>query len=629
MSHFFNRANQAGDIYVHGITSVYNTHRVYDPDFGLLNDPEFYDKVMRDAVVGALCNQRKHLIAGRRWKMEPATDNQVDIDAAGLIEEIIDAMPMFAEARFNLGEAFLKGRTFGFMAGEKKIKRFFDGKPRMYWMPGAIQDVDKRRFRLITDRPEQSDLQTHWEFWSISRGRWEVLENPEWFIKHTYTNKEQRLGWGLPLAEALYYYLYAKTQALKDGLQGLARWAQGVVTAKVENLRDGSTGKTNQAVVDKWLDELEKMRSRHVMAYDKADEIEVLNGPGQGHQIVVNFITYLDNSMARLILGSVMPSGGDAGQGSFARAQIEENTTEALIQFDREILSETITRDLISLIWNLNRPALESLGLLTARLPRFKIIQEKRDDPEKAVKVIGEALRSGIKLREDEVYEKIGFTPVSDDDKFIDPAEAQPKPAGGLPGLDSLPFAQLPEHTYADCKPGETSAKTGCTPKKGEGGGGKIKDRTEAKRLLDDRDKINQEIDSFKRQFEMAKKDGDTEAMKRIKKNMERPLGELEANTRSLKKIAALDKVKEAAAAVRPKGQTEPKAKPAGKKEKKKKAKPKPEAKSKSETPTPKPEPEKKEPATDTASIVKEAVEEAVTQIGTNLEKLLRELLGK
>lgn|SRR3990167_2768634 len=414
------------DLYVYALASTYKSNwRVYDPDYALSRDPDIFERVRRDPVIAHAFEQRLHMIAGKVWRVEPRGDTPQDKLAAKIMEEIIDSIEHFTESRYELAQAVIVARTYQYMEGDRKFVSLGGLPAANWWMPIRLHDIDRRRFKFRPNwttgkAPGDNKLDVTMELYSIERGKWESVDHPEWFIRHVYGDEEARLGHGRGLLEAIYFYHWAKGVVLREGLEGIERWAQGIVTAKIDGLVPGSKDRTNEDVRDTWLDIIQKMRSRHALVYGKDDEFKVVESTGTGHQMVLEFVKYLDEGITRLILGSISPSGQSGREGSYAKSKVEQDTTEALIQYDRKLLDETITRDLVGAIWRLNKPIFSFTGMACAKMPRLVTVQERNEDPHLAVQVIARALMSGIPLRKDEVYSKIGFSMPNPEDEVIE-----------------------------------------------------------------------------------------------------------------------------------------------------------------------------------------------------------------
>lgn len=432
----------AQDLYAWALTAAYRTGwRLYDPDYALWNEPDAYEKVRRDPVIASAIEQRLHAIAGRTWRCDPArAENELDKKAAQIMEDLIDNITNMNEGMYESAQAVITCRSYLYVSGERQLQAFGDGGVQRWWVPYKLQDMDRRRVRFVPDWDRRADgtrflKDNKFEVFNIERERWQYLEpeNKRAIIKHTYMDEEARLGYGRGLLEAIYFYWYAKEIVLKEGLQGLERWAQGMVVGKIDGLRDANDKTPNEEVARAWLDVIDRMRAENAVVSDKEDEIEVINMSGTGHQMIRSFLEYFDTAITRLIAGSVLPGGGGSSrEGSYARAEIESDTAEAIVQYDRDLMADAWTRDLVTLVWLLNRPNFIRSGLAAARMPKFVVVHEKMQDPQVAAGVATTLMSAGIPLLKEEVYQKTGFTmPAIGDEVFVPGAGGEPTPPKG------------------------------------------------------------------------------------------------------------------------------------------------------------------------------------------------------
>jgi hypothetical protein len=220
-------------------------------------------------------------------------------------------------------------------------------------------------------------------------------------IRHVYQDDEGTLGHGRGLREALGWWWYAKTQVFQESLQAVERFAQGILTAKVDGARDAETGLPNTELINQWRDVLEDLRSRHV----------------------------LRSTIYTLIMGANLTTSANSG-GSYALAQIQENSTEALVQYDRETLEDTLTDDLLGCIWWKNHANLQELGISNEK-PRFSITQEKREDPQERAAVAQVLAGMGVELSLEDVLEQTGFRKPEPGEEVV---RSAPDPASSLFG---------------------------------------------------------------------------------------------------------------------------------------------------------------------------------------------------
>lgn len=456
----FLRATAAAEMYVHALSSAYrNGYRIYEPSPALTKDPNIYEKLMLDAVIYHAVQQRRHMVAGHKWLCKPASESPADKLWAAICEQLIKKIRNFNGALFNLANAIFVGSTYGMIEGERKWLTLIDGKPRNWFVPQSIRDVSKFRFKpspkRVNENTPEERIELEWQIHNIARDQYEPLEHPECFIKHIYDDNEGSLGFGRGLVDAMFYYWRAKELVMTENVGAIERWAQGMIIAKIDGSREASTGKTNAALLTNVLEELQKHRGRHILGIDKLDEIEVIDGPGEGWQMATGMRDYLDNALRTLVLGASLPTGGGTEGGSYAMAAVQENSTEMLVRYDRQILGQSISSDLIGLLRRLNQPQMMEMGIAHAENPEFVIEDEKTVDPKVRADIILGFVGAGIPLVEDEVYTPAGFTPPGPNDKIFVKAQPQIDPMTGLPIPGSEP-------------PGNAAANGGFPPKRPE-----------------------------------------------------------------------------------------------------------------------------------------------------------------
>lgn len=448
------------DSYNRDLSSAFSTHRVYDPGWALSKDPDAYEKILRDTAIASAVRRRKHKVAPLKWRMEPADETARAKAYARTVEQILKRIDNFSEARFNLADAEIKGRSYAFIKGQYQPDNFGDGFHRLWWVPRQLVDMDPRRFRrVVTNRVP---LRTAWELWNVDQRKWCRITAPEVFVKHVYDDDETNLGYGRGLIDSLYVYWRAKTVVLEEGLAGVERWARGMLLAKVDGLRDGSTGKTNDTVAAAFLSVLDKSRGRHVVAIDKQDEVEPVAGGGEGHQIVSSFLEYLDARMEELILGKQRL---DSDSGSLARAETESDEGEAVLEFSRQLLDETIQRDVVRLVLETNREALDSMGFRGLDAPSFTTSKVKRAAPGEAATTAKTLLDAGVRLVAKDVYEQTGFKAPLPGDEVIEPRPAPaPFDPFGAGGFGTPPGGQQTTDAGGDKSPPPAPRPDDSTP---------------------------------------------------------------------------------------------------------------------------------------------------------------------
>ena len=399
---------------------------VYDPSYALANDRDVYKKVLRDPVAAHAIRFRKHLIAGRDWVIAPGGDKPEDKLAASVVEELLKSICGFSDARLRLASAVMRGSSYEFIEGRREVMSVAGSPFMRWWRPTKLVNVDRRRFRLV---PCFETSELHWEIWSVRRREWNRLDHPEWFVRSVVDNAEDSLTYGRGLMDSLYTFQANKSRVLRDAMRASARFGMGFLTAAIQGIRGGdgrpvmSQGRDGDTLAQEWATVLHKHLSEGVLVYDSRDEVKTVTGWNEGYQLLMELMKYFDAAQVLSVLGATVNTMSFDG-GSFALAKEQANSTEALVNTDRDRLSDDLTRDLIGLIWRLNRFQLKALGLAGAALPRFRIVPGKRQDPSMWAQVISTLIASGIRLKAEEVYEKTGFSIPSEEDEVVEGAPA-------------------------------------------------------------------------------------------------------------------------------------------------------------------------------------------------------------
>ena len=301
-------------------------------------------------------------IAGGRWNCVPRREDHPKADlAVAVATELVDSIHKLADGLANLSYAFLPGPRFSRIHGEPHQLKLGDRLERTWWVPKELEDMDKRSYRKVVhgDNSSQTITGAHWERFWFGPGEWrpEKVLDARRTINHIYRDTQATLGFGKPLREALGWHWYALTHIFQESLQAAEKVGQGTTVVQMNGMRDQKTQLPNETAMQAMIDVIEDMRARHILVLDQADTIQHLEGASSGWQVLTTLRQEIKSSIYTLILGANLTTSADQG-GSYALAQIQENSTESLIQFDRRSLEETLTNDLLGAIWYFNRPNL-------------------------------------------------------------------------------------------------------------------------------------------------------------------------------------------------------------------------------------------------------------------------------
>ena len=418
--------------YTTALQSIWNfSHMVVDPSFALSKDIDFFEVALRDGKVAQGVQQRLNNVAARGWVIDPGGDEEADKELARLVTCMLKNIRNFRDARKRIAQGSFRATSFELILGGRHPRSLGGGPLMQWWLPTRLKHIDNRRFmrrafRRKDDETGKVVIHSKLLISVIAQGNDEgnsgvpgfnIVKHPELLLTAIWDNEEGRLGFGRGLNEQLYFLTWVKGLLWKEGLQGVERWAQGIVTQKFDNSKVSPDEAAKRR--DDELDELARMKSRGVFVFQEGEDITVLTGGAEGNDIVRGFIDYIDDVIIGLTTGAVLASSGGDNTGSFARDKVGNEIQETVIQFDREKVDENISDDLIGLSLKMNRANLSVLGLQDAARPVFRTMSEPIRDPQTFMGVTQQALMAGIPLKKDETYEGLQRArPADDDDVF-------------------------------------------------------------------------------------------------------------------------------------------------------------------------------------------------------------------
>lgn len=457
MTYPFGTWSLNGDLYARGLGQMLRSTRLYDPDYALSRDPETYERLRRDPVISFAIRLRKLLSSGTDWFLEPASPKEQDRQVLQIMERLLKHVEHFTTARFNLAEAIIAGSRWGEIEGDERTVEMPNLPTMKWWVPQRIRDIDKRRLKQVTSKQTQVMRQVYyrdgdgklieatvpflskewtWQIWRPLNQQWEDVDRDE-FVRHVSDDREDTLGFGGGLASEIYTYWYAKEVVLQHGLQYLERWAQGLVIAMVDSLRDGQASRpTATERMNEWLTVLKKMRTEHSLVLDAKDKLDIKDAPAGGWSAAMQALEYLDGSIRVCVLGSSLPTEKNVKGGSYAMADVQQGVSDLMGRFDRASLEDSIRRDVLGWCWRRNAKNFMKLGLHTCSLPYFRIREDRREDHEVRANVLLKCRQAGMEIRRDEAYAQTGFSPPAKGDEILPTlAEAESSRQAGQPKM--------------------------------------------------------------------------------------------------------------------------------------------------------------------------------------------------
>lgn len=422
---------------------------IRQPSIWLSRDPYAEEKMLRCVPIASAVETRCGKVAGRHWILTPRvpTDPRGDL-AVAVGTELLGGLRKFSAARKLLAKAFFHGSRGAVIHTELRPMAIGDGRLRNWVVPVKLEDQSRFRYRKKLPDPHGDHPKAHWERWEIlgkDSGQWVPLpiSQAQNLIRHVYDDTEESLGYGKGLREQLGWPWWALAHTNQEAIGAIERFARGWVHAKVDGARNAETGLTNTAVVSEWQKKLQDMQSKHVIVSSKEDEIEVVVGSAEGWQMISDFRKDLKADIATLVLAANLPTQATQG-GSFALSQTQENSTESLVQFDREALEQTLDDSLMACIWHKNHANLVELGIADSK-PRFGITQEKIENPQEVATTASTLHAMGVPLSSEDVYDRTGMKkPEENEDQIPGAAGAAADPFAPPVGFGGPPPSTVP-----------------------------------------------------------------------------------------------------------------------------------------------------------------------------------------
>ena len=431
------RRTANGDLYAINLGAIIQDgQRIWDPSYSLSKDPEIWEKAQQDAVVSGAIERALLGVAGHEWDLEPFSDDHWDVKLAEVLTPLMQRIPRFYEARKNLAEARFQGSAFAKMTGDFQKIRLHDGNKRRWWVPSRLVDIDRRRLRAIAHRQDDGAYSFSFEMYSPGRKSWEEVDPKFPLVSHVYCDNESRLGFGRGVMDSIYFATYTRAVVLKDGLQGLRRWAQGLMVATVDLAASGGVDETNEDIRDGIKSGLLEMLGDNVLVVGEGDKIELHQTSGTGHSIVDKMLDRVERELNTRIEGTPISTMDGDGGGSKALGQEHGAREHAQRRFDRQSLGESLG-SVVKFVQTMNRATLAEIHpkLASANAPRFTISESRNEDPKENAEVAKIALESGVALPLKDYHERIGWRQPDEGEDVVEPIQP---PTAGAPGMGGM-----------------------------------------------------------------------------------------------------------------------------------------------------------------------------------------------
>lgn len=346
----------------------------------------------RDPHYFAVLSTRKRAVA----RLKPSVDTEakgVDKKVIEAVEELVEG-PEFRGVLRHLMDALGKG-----FAVVEILWTFDNG----MWKPGAYRRRDPKYF--IFDYVSRTEVRLA-EMGEIDGS----ALPPAKFIVHTPELKS-----GIPIRSGFAWIVawswVFKQYTLKDWVSFLDIFGMPI---RVGKYHPSATADERR----KLLSAVSRIAVDAAAIIPESMQIEFLESKGFADKPFQNMAEYLDKQMSKAILGQTMTT--DAQSGGLAQAKVHDEVRIDILEDDAADAEVTINRDLIKWFVQFNFGA-------TAKAPYVRFPVAEPQDIAVQATALAQLVPLGLKVSQQEVLDKIGFTKPDEGDDLLTP------PAGGAP----------------------------------------------------------------------------------------------------------------------------------------------------------------------------------------------------
>ena len=332
-----------------------------------------YDEIERDNHAYAVLMKRRLELTSREWVVEPASEDQADVEAADFMRDVLERM-----ALERLMEGLLDATLKGFSVAE--IVWMLD-RERDAVVPERVLMHDQRRFAFDEDwRPR---LLTREEG---VRG----IELPERkFIVHRFGTKPGD-PYGRGLGTRLFWPVLFKREGVAFWLVFLEKYASPTPVGKVPF---GMLEQEQRAL----LDSLEGLAQRSAITIPMGAELDYLEAKRSTPGTHQEWCRFWDEQMSEAVLGETL-STNIGSIGSQAAAKVHTEGKSIVIDADGDHLADTCNETLIAWIHDYNRPNAGRPSIYWVRPKNEKALAEARREIAQAEEAEIAALEKAIRL---------------------------------------------------------------------------------------------------------------------------------------------------------------------------------------------------------------------------------------
>lgn len=407
------------------ITAYRRGGRLLSPEIALRENLDAYWAINLDPAIRQSIDVMASNIVGKTWKLEPASSEKPDRELNKIIKEQLDEIRFFTRARMAMAkEVAILGETYAFVNGERKWMDLGSKGYQNYWVPTEIVHIDRNSIRK---KNNEDGLSYYYELYNHVERLWKPLDDSQMraLIYINNSSESGRFTYGNGLLDPLYVIYTFKQNLLAEWLNLAERFGQGFLTLSIDGsleVNEGDEVRTLQALNDTYASLLADMKARKAFIKRKEDDLQIIDPSSTGYQVIKDGIDYFDGLHRMLCIGSLLTvSQGSQGTGSYSLGYIHQDSEFNKARYPRVLIDEGLTFQLVRLVWQLNRPQYEAIGLGEARHGSFYTPEDRDDNPEKNANRLKTAQELGLPIIKSEAYHLLGLTQPTEDDEVINP----------------------------------------------------------------------------------------------------------------------------------------------------------------------------------------------------------------
>ncbi len=313
-----------------------------------------YDEIDNDSKVWETLQKRKLALVSREWQVEPASNSRADKKAADLVKAQLESVG-FDQLTSDMLDATMKGVSF--------IEPMWARDGTEIVLTDAVH-VEPWYFSFDrAPRPDDLVYARHAVRLLDGSGIDGVAIPPRKMMVHRYGQKYNS-PWGLGLGSRLFWPAFFKRNGIQFWLAFAERFGTPVPVGKYPN---NATPQEKSTLKNA----LRAFQQESAIMLPTGMEVELLEAARSGIDTYDKLVCYMDDQIAGIVLGKAGGKSGSGGQLA-ASLNLENEVRLELVKGDADLLTDTLTRQLVRWIVEFNCPG--------ADIPRVeRVIEETQN----------------------------------------------------------------------------------------------------------------------------------------------------------------------------------------------------------------------------------------------------------